>query len=80
MNDSLFASAGGFDILPVPGGFQCVDTCTINNWGAAGPVHASREAAEDYAYRCNDFKRGHRMTVDLQPWESLTSGRYRRRC
>ena len=79
MTDTLFASAGGFDVLPVPGGFKIVDTDTYNPW-RVDTVFPTSAAAEDYAYRCNDFKRGRRMTVNLQPWESLVNGRSMPRC
>ena len=69
MTGSLFAHAGGFDILPVPGGFKLTDTDTFNPWRIA-TVFPTEATAADYAQRCHDFKTGHRMTVERQPWES----------
>ena len=63
------ASAGGFDICQDGDGFALVDTCRFNNLGVLSPRFATVAGAVDYATRCDAFKHGRRMSVDLSPWE-----------
>lgn len=53
----------GFEIQRCPEGFRLVDRATFNNWGEPARRFDTRDAAADYAQRCDDFKRGRRMTV-----------------
>lgn len=67
MNQSqttLFATIGGFDILPHGEGFKIRDTDTFNNWGEMRTVFTTSAEATAYAWRCYEFKTGRRMSVD----------------
>lgn len=61
--------AHGFEIQRDGAQFRLVDRSTFCNWGTLSNRFVSRDAAEEYARRCEDFKCGRRRTVDLEKWE-----------
>jgi hypothetical protein len=61
--------AYGFEIQRDGAQFALVDRDTFNNWGKLSQRFPTRDAAEEYAYRCDAFKRGRRRKVDLESWE-----------
>lgn len=63
------ASAGGFDVCADGDAFALIDRDRFNNWGVLKPRFATVADAVDHAERCDAFKRGQRMQVDLSPWE-----------
>lgn len=61
--------AHGFEIQRDGAEFVLVDRASWNNWGKLKQRFPTRDAAVDYARRCDDFKRGKRRMVDLESWE-----------
>ncbi|MGY3482251.1 hypothetical protein ACVW1C_000134 [Bradyrhizobium sp. USDA 4011] len=61
--------AYGFDILPDSGKFRLIDRCEFNNWGELSRRFDTAAEAEEYARRCDEFKRGKRSSVELRAWE-----------
>lgn len=55
--------AYGFEIQRRGEMFCLIDRATFNNWGELKQLFATRAEAEDYAWRCSEFKRGRRMSV-----------------
>lgn len=55
--------AYGFEIQRIGDTFKLVDRANFNNWGTLNTLFPTRDAAEDYACRCDAFKRGRRSTV-----------------
>ena len=66
MTDSLFPLFHGFEIRETAGGFFLVDRAEFNNWGAVyeRAPFATRQEAIKYAFACDQFKRGRRMTLN----------------
>jgi hypothetical protein len=49
-------------------GYRLVDADTFNNWGTitqngTGFPFRTKDEADDFAWRCHEFKTGQRMTV-----------------
>jgi hypothetical protein len=63
MRQSGFSEAGGFDIVPVPGGFRLVDQPGFNCWGIRPTLFRTAELAADHAWHCLDFKEDRRSTI-----------------
>jgi hypothetical protein len=54
----------GFEIkLNERGYYRLHDTAEFNNWGDTGPAFRTVEEAEEYARRCDRFKRGKSSTI-----------------
>jgi hypothetical protein len=68
----LVSRAATFDIIPQDGGWCLSDTCQFNPWPSVSVfVFAKKEDAETYAWKCDDFKRGRRWTLDDPRPETL---------
>jgi hypothetical protein len=61
----LFQRAGSFDVVPAKGGgYTLIDTDTFCNWPSSQKWRfASAEEARRYAWLCDDFKCGRRMSI-----------------